>query len=130
MFQASGAEVGWEAQSCSQQFSEANRAKAGLQQQLGAHEITFPSHFVPKAITQILPEAARSSSSVTERLFLRTTGLTWLQCRALVPPPGSRQGCPRPGGPQETGGELGNRKILGPCGERAAEESDRDRDGD
>lgn len=77
----------------------------------------------------ILPEAARSSSSVKETLFLRTTGLTWLECRGLrADPERRRQDFLRCGESQESVGELGNRKILGPCGEGAVEESNRDKE--
>lgn len=77
----------------------------------------------------VLPEAARSSSSVKETLFLRTTGLTWLECRGLRLDPERRRldflGC---GETQESVGELGNRKVLDPCGEGAVEESNRDKE--
>lgn len=64
-----------------------------------------------------------------ETLFLRTTGLTWLECRGLMlDPKRRRQDFLRCGESQESVGELGNRKILGLCGEGAVEESNRDKD--
>lgn len=46
----------------------------------------------------------------------------------MLDPKRRRQDFLRCGESQESVGELGNRKILGPCGEGAVEESNRDKD--